>query len=417
MKLNNRERQMLFAAIFIVLVAFIYFYIISPIHASYNDAVERHDLIEGQYRVLTNQREDKASIDALILDYRKDIEALEKRLPSTIHLEEIIDVIFSVFDHNFITLQSVTFSMNEEESYQETPDQMGVEKLSEAYSVKEILDAYENDIDISQLVITEEDNLLELGYDSISNLSVNLSFASNYEDLKNLLKSFENLDKTVIVSHLSTSKILKHEDDENYDDNAVTVALTLNVPFYYDQETPSEFKYNYDSTQERDPHGPFEYEVIENYENGKAIENNTLDVLEIRPDFNISLHSSASDLPAQSMSYYAFNESNLNLNANRTERYYLELSESNGQVYFKYSNNVESYPSSGGMLALTQRNDEIVIQVYSSSRITKDDLSALDLILNNKTSYKVNFYVFNDDIQEPRFNVIVNAGDYNIIRN
>lgn len=417
MKLNNRERNLLIGALILIGVIFVYFYVITPIHSNFRETKDELAIINTQYKIIKAQKEGDQDMDSIITDYRDRVANLQVSLPSTVHIEEIIDIIFRTFKYNQITLNSATFALNDKDETQKVDDEMmGIERLSGGYSIEEILTQYEKTNDVTQFVLAEDGSQVALTYDSISNLSVNISFTSNYDLLKALLASFEDLQKTIIISNLNVSKVVKNDDDYNYDDNEVTVALSLTVPFYNDNDETEMFIYNYMSNQERDNHGIFEYETIENYENGKQGKDENVEILDINPDFKIALHSTASDLAAQSMSFYAFNDSVLNLNANRSERYILDLSENNGSVFFRFRNNAETYPVAGTK-ALTMQGEHIIVQVYSTSRITSDDLASMNLVLNNNTDKKVVFYVFYDDPTSPRFNLIVNSGAYEVIRN
>jgi hypothetical protein len=123
-----------------------------------------------------------------------------------------------------------------------------------------------------------------------------------------------------------------------------------------------------------------------------------------------------SDLAAQSFAYTNISASRLELDSNRNERYILDINESGNTLSFKYSNDNAVYPTSGSEL-LSPKGDDIVIKVDSSARSNADDNAGLTLVLNNRTSRKVMIYVSNDDVNNPRFNIIVNSGAFEVIRN
>ncbi len=144
--------------------------------------------------------------------------------------------------------------------------------------------------------------------------------------------------------------------------------------------------------------------------------NGGINVNSLSPDFEISLRNSSSDLAAQSVAYNLNSNSAVDLDGNRTERYSMEFKGSDENISFRYSNDINSYPSSG-FESLTTSNDNIIIRVNASSRVNSDDAAGVTLVLNNNSNKKVLFYVFNDDVSNPRFNVIVNSGSFDIVRN
>lgn len=419
MKLSKREKMLLLLSVLGLIGVAVYFYIIVPIHTNYDYAVEQHKIVDTQYKVLKTQIKNDTQMEAIIDGYRMDIERLEHSLPSKIHLEQIIDLMFDHFFDHGVIINNITFSMNDSTEVQsEEDDQMGIEKLEEPMSVEEILDQYENDVRLSEQVKAYAYDG-ELSYDNISYLSIGLNFQADYNQLKVVLEGLENLSLTTIITDLNVTKIKASEDDEDISINDVGVSLNLSIPFYYDNEEDKEyiFDYSFEKGEDYKEHGPFEYESIENQE---VIEDydasEPITQIDASSEFLITLASTASDLPAQAMSYYGANDSDMTLNANKSERYDLLLEEIGETVYFRFSNDVTSYPNAIGTAPLAIIDEDIVINVHSSNRISSDDLAGMTLFLNNKTSKNVVINIYHDDKNKPRFNAIVTKGKYEINR-
>ncbi|MBN2797024.1 MAG: hypothetical protein JXR88_16555 [Clostridia bacterium] len=418
MKLSKREKNLLLLSVLGLVVVALYFYIIVPIHTNYDFALEQYSTVDTQYKILQTQLKTDAQMDDLIESYRDEISRLEQSLPSAIYLEEIIDVMFDHFYTHGVIINNITFSMNDSVSSEtEDSDQMGVEKLEAPMSVEEILEQYENDVKLSDQVKAYAFDG-ELSYDNISYLSIGLNFQADYNQLKLVLDGIEKLSLTTIITDLNVSKI-KDTEENQVSDNLVGCSLNLSIPFYYDNEAQKEyiFDYSFDKGEDYKEHGPFEYEIIENKEDEMDnIYSEPVVDIESSSEFAITLNASASDLPAQAFSYYAASDSELSLNANANERYDLILEEIGGTVYFKYANSIESYPNTMGNAPLSMIGSQIIINVSSSNRISKDDLAGMTLFLENNTSKDVIINIYHDDKEKPRFNVIVTKGSYEINR-
>lgn len=432
MKISKRERNLLIGSGFLILVVVVYLFVITPIHEANELAQTEYDIVDTQYKAVSSQVIASEDMDAIVADYREKIKVLEAELPSAIHLEQIIDLMFDHFNEYDIIINNISFALIEatkEEVVATDDDAMGIENLQEPMSVEEILDEYENSSRLSEAFNVANTLDGEISYDNISYMSINISFVSNYDTLKEVLEGLEMLDLTAVITNINLGKndtIDEEIPEEEKDDNEVTVSLDLSIPFYYDNEKQKDFivDYSFEKGADYIDHGPFEYEVIEKtgdvVEEGSSSDDSTtshaIDPLSISPEFYISLNSKASDLAAQSMSYYKMNNSELNLNANNSEKYKLTLTEENGVIKFRYENDVDAYPSSTTYLDLDSKNNSIIVKVFSSNRISSKDLASMTLVLENNTSKKVLFYVFYDDKDKPRFNVIVNKGSFDIIR-
>ena len=419
MKLSNREKNMILIFGLALIGVAIYFFVVEPIHQANNAAKEEYQIVDAQYRMVKTQVKDDSEIDTIIGDYRDRLSYLESKLPAQVYLEKIIDDIFSHFISYDITLEAVTFNLLEskvDEVNEITDGELAVENLRPVMSVEEILNSYEAGEDMVDSVVVGEEVIL-VNYENIGYMNVSLSFSGNYEIFKDSLEGLSLMDMTVFPTNMSLSKAPFEEDEVNPDNNQVYVALSVAIPFYYDNEPLEDifFDYEFEPGSDFEEHGPFEYTSISNIEAGSGGINTKIS--DVNGDFILNIRNSASDLAAQSMAFGSETDSVLELDSNQNERYTLDIVESNGVVSFKYKNAASSYPASSGYKSINVSGDNIIVKVNSSGRFNNDDDSALTMVLNNQSTKKVLIYVFNDDVANPRFNVIVNNGSFDIIRN
>jgi len=422
MKLSSREKNMLvFFGIMLLAVA-AYFFIVQPIHEKHDIAKEEYNTVEAQYRIVKTQVKKENEIDEIIGDYRDRLAILDSKLPAQIYLEKIINDMFNHFESYDIVMDTVTFNLidakKDDSSVTENSDgSLAIENLRPVMSVEEILDSYEAEESLAGVIVVDGDEVM-YDYSNIGYMNVNMSFVANYDIFKDALDTLSLLDMTVIPSNVSLSKSDVDEEDRTPDDNEVYVALSVAIPFYYDNEVLEDifFDYEFETPVDFEEHGPFEYTIVKN-DNVSSSSESSNNVEHISADFNIAIRNSVSDLAAQSLTYTNIAASRLELDANSNERFILDITESGTNLSFKYSNDNVSYPAGSGYEVLTPKNNDIVIKVDSSTRFNGDDDSGVTLILNNKTSRKVLVYVSNDDPNNPRFNIIVNSGAFEVIRN
>lgn len=424
MKFSSREKNMMvFFSIMLIGVA-VYFFVVQPIHENHDIAKEEYNTVDTQYRIIKTQVKKENEIDEIIGDYRDRLAILDSKLPPQIYLEKIIDDMFNHFESYDIVMDTVTFNLVEANKDTSTvvennDGSLGIENLRPVMSVEEILDSYEAEESLAGIIVVDGEEVT-YDYNNIGYMNVNMSFVSNYAIFKDALENLSLLDMTVIPNNVSLTKSDLDEEDRNPDNNEVYVALSVAIPFYYDNEVLEDifFDYEFEAPADFEEHGPFEYVIVENDNvDSSSSSGSSSTVQYVNADFNIAIRNSVSDLAAQSLTYANIAASRLELDANNNERYILDITESGTKLAFKYSNDNASYPAGSGYEVLTPKSENIVIKVDSSTRFNGDDDSGVTLILNNKSSKKVFVYVSNDDSNNPRFNIIVNSGAFEVIRN
>jgi len=333
---------------------------------------------------------------------------------------------FNHFESYDIVMDTVTFNLidakKDDSSVVENSDgSLAIENLRPVMSVEEILDSYEAEESLAGVIVVDGEEVM-YDYSNIGYMKVNMSFVANYDVFKDALDTLSLLDMTVIPSNVSLSKSDVDEEDRTPDNNEVYVALSVAIPFYYDNEVLEDifFDYEFEAPVDFEEHGPFEYTVLESKNTGSSNNTSTSSnnsVSSVDADFNISLRNTAADLAAQTMTYSTIASSTLELDANSNERYVLDVLESNGQLSFKFKNDMSSYPVGSSYETFFIDGDNIIIKVNSTARFNSEDNAGMTLILNNQSTKKVMVYVSNDDSNNPRFNIIVNSGMFDVIRN
>ena len=427
MKLSSREKNMIIIFSIALIAVAVYFFVVDPIHTEYRAVKAEHDTVESQYRIIKTQVKDDKEIDAIMADYRDRLARLNAKLPSQVYLEKIIDDMYNHFSSYEIVIDAVTFNLVESEQADEVVTEnedgsLGVENLRPVMSVEEIMESYEADDDLSGVVVLNEETIA-YDYSKLGYMNVSMSFSANYSIFKDALSTLSLLDSTVIPTSVSLSKAEYNEEARNPDNNEVFVALSVAIPFYYDNEEREDifFDYEFEPGEDFEEHGPFEYITVTNSTTGSSSGGSEYrpasTVTSVNADFSISIRNSSSDLAAQSLTYGSIPGSKLELDSNNNEKYVLDITESGSNLSFKYSNDNGSYPNGSAYERLSAKGDNVVIKVDSSVRSDLDDDSGLTLVLNNRSSKKVMIYVANDDPNNPRFNIVVNAGVFEVIRN
>lgn len=417
MKISMREKRLIVGSFILIITVALYFLVISPIHEKYDTVSEEYKQVNNQFEIIKTQLVGENDMENLIAAYRLKIKSLESQLPSAINLEEIIDIMFNKFKENDIVINSITFSMNDRKEEILVDDtQMDIKKLTGPKSIEEILDEYENSRKTDSALNFNVEEINKIDYNNISYLSVNMSFSGNYYNLKAVLENLEKLDLTAVTTDINISK--EEPSEEVVDSNSVNVGLSLAIPFYYDSEKQKDYIYDYSFDKGSDyiERGPFEYDkIILQEKDDTSSETSVQNHLDIYPDFYITLNSESSDLAAQTISQYSLSKSAISLNSNINERFELNISESSGVVSYQLKSQLDSFPSDNTTINFSPEGDDIIVKVISSSRGETNDNSSMTLILNNESSKKVLFYVFYDD-ERPRFNLVVNKGLFEILR-
>jgi WD40 repeat protein len=77
---------------------------------------------------------------------------------------------------------------------------------------------------------------------------------------------------------------------------------------------------------------------------------------------------------------------------------------SNGKFYYRYSTQTISYPFDGKWSEFTPmlETEEIIIKVFSESRVADSDESGIDINVINSTGLPVHFLIYGDDQERPR---------------
>ncbi len=427
--MTKREKKLLIGSGILIFFIGIYYLIVAPIHENFEAAKAENQIVSQQIEALKQRMLENDEMDEIVDSYRKDVEKLEKALPSALHLEQIINIMYNSFSTNQIVINSSNYNMNDRKEELENADEsMGIENLQDPMSIEEILKEYDDariaggPLQIANYVLGDID------YDNISYLSLTMNFTANYNNVKSVLKDIEDLDLTAVIKNIDIAKTVEEEDveDDNQviDYNSVVVNITIAIPFYHDNEEQKTYIFNYSKLNGNAyrKNGPFHYVPVKPKGSGddedKSVDKKTDEkkAYTVYPDFFITLNSVTSDLAGQSLGQYSYSSSNIALNSNNNQTFELNLKESNGKVSYQLVNAVDVFPSATEYFDFEVENDSIIVKVLSSTRSSVNDNASMTLKLRNNTTKKVIFYVYYDDSNRSRFTVDAIEGNYSIIQ-
>lgn len=422
MKLSKREKNLLIFLLAVVVLVGGYFFVVQPLHDARATAQNTFNSIEQQFNVSKTRVKGDDEITSTISDYRDRLDKVYEKLPSQIYLEKIIHDVYTHFAAYDITLQSTAYDLDEQKANSiDTTSDIVDAIMNPRLSVNEILDRYEAGEDVSAFMEeveepeTAEEAIEDLLNVDVGQMNVLINFQADYMVMKEALNGLKDVDGTIIPMNLTLRKV-EYDADTSPNDNSVYASLTIAIPFFFDNEELEDiiFDYQFEPGNGFEEHGPFEYIDIENYI-GEVKRSNAV-VSNLNPDFEVGVRNTSSDIAAQSMVYRRVGNSIIQLDSNVSETFTLDLTETNDTISFRYLNDVDSYPSNG-YATLTPNGNDIIVRVNSTSKANSGDDAGITFVLNNNTSRRVVFYVFNDDPSDPRFKVVVNTGTYQVIRN
>ncbi len=88
----------------------------------------------------------------------------------------------------------------------------------------------------------------------------------------------------------------------------------------------------------------------------------------------------------------------------------------NGEEYvYKYKTSSEQFPGSYDQGVAFEPGSFIDMAVYSSARVDADDNSGVDITIINNTDLPLNIRIQSDDEAKPRFNIVNQTGDVQIV--
>lgn len=413
MKLSKREKTLIVVLGLLVVIFAAYFLLVLPIHEEYDLTLLEYEQVKLRQNDISAQVVSDDDMETIVNGYREKIKKLESQLPSVVHLEYIIDLMFETFEFNEIKIENITFAVvreNDPEAINELEDgEMGIDNLQGPMSIEEILEDYEESVKSNTPFNVANQLIGEINYNNIGTFDVNLNFITDYDNLKSILQKLEMLDTTAVTTNISIAKATTETDD----DNDVSVVMAISIPFYNDNEEETEYIYDYSKLKgdEFMQHGPFEFDNNDEEIETEIIEiDNGTGYLDIEADFFVNLSSSSSDLAAQSLSLYSYARSEISLNSNKNEIFEINLIENDGSFSYQIKNSIESFPSNTSFVNFDPKDSDIIIKVLSKSRGPSNDDSGMVLNVDNSTSKAVLIYVYYDDASRPRFSLVANPG-------
>lgn len=144
------------------------------------------------------------------------------------------------------------------------------------------------------------------------------------------------------------------------------------------------------------------------------------DAAKTQSDFITIVKPLTSDLPALTLGKNKDRASETCIYADNSgiEDINIYFYEKDDILYYKYKSEKSLYPNDFNKWAqFTPFGKEIKIKVYSEKRNSLQDMSGVNMIINNDTNYKVLVNISNDDIERPRICVVKEKGKIEVINN
>jgi len=433
MRLTNREKIMLIVFIVVVTLSGSIYYLYLPV---YDNLQSEKIALESNVATLENIERNIMPIEQqrqLIESFKLKVDIMQRTLPPVIYQEEILREMTGIMNQNSVDVKAYDFGIK--------TDSVSLDKDQEA--IDKILSGYEDTVldNISKgMVETGFKNTKEIeeaepaGWEDVVNtIDVSISLEGEYENIKNAIREFEDLESLVLVTNLSVAK------DSNFE-NQVIGTLDLRFPYYYDNETLEKLEWVYESEFEK--HKPFDYiikgskadpdrpirtttvgninipglsditdtTITDGLYDREAEQSKLLDA-----DFEIMLSAPTSI----NMDYIIAkgDARDLSLVSQReSETLSLTITESNGGYAFNYSNTFQVFPGENEYHTFTPNyQDSIYVTVVSTPRVDNKDVGMGRLNVYNKTSKPLKIFVKTDDEKLPRLVMGTQEGDISVI--
>jgi len=218
-------------------------------------------------------------------------------------------------------------------------------------------------------------------------VDVNFGFSGEYFQIKNFMKKLEtSLNKTTINSfNIETGK-----------DGQKQGVISISLYGFKDSKLPV-----YDLWSLGQPSGKndlFSRTGTVTYEVNDAN----------MCDFDIHLSPITSDMPSVIVSKYGSYGTEIYGDNKGRENVNVYVSEKSGRLYYKYSTQSINYPLDNSTVEFKAATiNDIIIKVYSESRLSDADNSGINLIVHNQTNRNINVVPYGDDKVNPRVNVTI----------
>lgn len=403
MKLTKREKKLI--TILLVLITLIAYYklILQPplnkielMNEDKEDKKFKAEQIMSQLKL-----KEKISEEYKILGYK--INNIASRYFSEINQERIILVLDNMLEESGLRESSISFSdinIKDVSTIEETKKQ---EATLHELARKINDDALEREKKGEENKKSSEENIDKSP--QVEGMTVIINYEGSYNQLLKFLSLIEKNEDKIVISSLNTVM------NEAVLQGSIILEFHAipNVSNMDDEIIEWDFYENYGKDN------PFS--VLSDL-SGNITKKE--DAAKTQSDFIMIVKPLSSDLPALTLGKNKdrVGETCIYADNSRIEDINIYFHEKDDVLYYKYKSEKSLYPDDfNKWVQFTPFGKEIKIKVYSEKRNSLQDISGVNMIINNATNYKVLVNISNDDIKRPRIYVVKEKGKIEVINN
>ncbi len=378
MTLTKREKILL--TIFLALVfGFVFYKFIFVKNNSKIDELQKElETKNAQYEEMVEKIKKKNYYSS---EYKKsnfEVSKITTQFLPQIEQEKIIVFINKYLNKHNIKASSIGFSDVQMDFIEK--DVIG-NKEEEVYLLRDIKNKIENN---ETKQVTEPKDELGVESASVESITINVTFNAVYTDILEFIDSMQN--NTINIS-ITNINFVRNEDNTL---QGVMVLKLYSVPKIHDHEN---VEWIWNDLTEFGRNNPF-------YNDGT----NKSNIGTTKYDFAINIKPICSDLPTITLGKtndmltksYVYADSNSIVNAD------LYFKEEDGNFYYKYNTETDSYPQDGQWEKFSPQNEFISIKIFSMPRNSDEDMSGIKINIINDTKYMIYINIIEDDTLNPR---------------
>ena len=337
--------------------------------------------------------------------YKYRLTELNDILPNYVVPEKFIKSLKNVIIENKLGVEGLDFTKPKEYGLTDaipTNGDVSTQKTSnQSNSKSQLYNAAEVDAKANKLIVSIFDGLDVTGVKAtekelqLSNIKdenafkvdVNFGFSGEYFQLKNFMKKLEtSLNKTTINSFsIETAR-----------DGKKIGNISISLYGFKDSKLPV-----YDLWSLDKPSGKNDL--------FSKVGSVVYDVNDFNmSDFDMWLSPITSDRPSVILSKHGSYGTGIYGDNKGRENVDLYVSEKAGRFYYKYKTQSGNYPLDNNAIEFKAATlNDIIIKIYSESRISDVDNSGMNLTVHNQTNKNINIVPYGDDKVNPRVNVTI----------
>lgn len=239
---------------------------------------------------------------------------------------------------------------------------------------------------------------------SVEKVSISMSYQGTYNELNAFIKAVEDFEGKIIINNLTISA------------SGTKVTGNITLDFYFIPKINATGEYMpwiYNAKYGKD--NPFK--AIGHNESDNSISNLTA---EKKYDFRMMARPTSSDLPTMILGKVGDANRATYLYSDNPEIENIEIyiTEVKGKFYYKYKNNISTYPVKfeGNGVEFKPSEEEININIVSTMRNSEEDMNGVNFKVYNNTNKKVYIKLEKDDKTRPRVMISGEKGSVYIER-